>query len=348
MQNYLLIIEIIIIQFFNLINGQNPYCLTYANQKQNPNSFAVETILYFQCYPPSSNTIIQIPIATNQIYFTQLIMSPNTYTVLPISGICQFININLLDVSNNQLTTITGLFSSLNCLPMLTTLIMANNFIATSIKQADFDDTLCQQLISLDLSYNQIPSIDSNAFIKSDGTTRFKNLQFLSLNNNLIKQFDLLWPLTIPAPTLSVDLSSNPITTLVNGFNKPYSSSVFAYSMTGRRNVNIENNKLQTFSDSNLLQYGLTNSNDLNLFLKMIANYDFRQSNRSSITTITCSCPSLGLQTVSWYKELYALSSINTGALINQLYCNNIANTYPLNIDCSVSKLKLKQIYTFD
>ena len=328
---------VILLVLFKEFKGQiSTYCR--ISKVSNPSPLPAQVIFYFQCYPPTSNA----PFVSTTSYgslpteFTQLIMNPNTYTILPMANICQFTNISLLDVGSNQLTSITGLFSSFNCLPMLTTLAMANNFIATPIKHSDFDDTICQQLVSLDLSYNQIPSIDSDVFIKSDGTTRFTKLQYLSLKNNQIKQFDLLWPLTIPPLILNVDMSSNPITTLVNGLNKSYSSSVFAYSMTGARSVNIQYNLLQTFSDSNLLQYGLSSANDLNLFFKMIANYDFRHFSLSSATSIICTCPTSGLLTVTWYQQLLASSSLNTGDVINQLYCSNIGNTYPLNINCSV------------
>lgn len=272
---------------------------------------------------------------SNPSEFTQLNLSPNVYTSVPLVDICNFTNIYSLDMSANLITSITGLFAKLKCLTKLVKISLASNNIQTGLISTDFDDSLSGQLQYIDLSNNQIPSIDSNVFIKSDGTNRFINLQYLSFKNNQIKQFDLLWPLTIPSTPLLVDLSSNPIYNLINGFNKSY-SSIFSYPVTGARSVLIQSNQLQTFSDSNLLQYGLKSSADLGLLLGKISNYDFRQSNSSNLSSIICSCPFSGLQTVSWYKQLLALSSINTGALINQLYCSNIPNTYPLNIDCMV------------
>ena len=337
---YLRVFLSITIQFvlLNEIKGQiSPYC--YITKVNNPTPLPAQTIFYYRCYPPTSNP----PFVSITSYgslpteFTQLILNPNTYSTLPILDICSYTNINLLDVSNNQLTSVTGVFQSLSCLASLTTLVMANNFITSPIKQSDFSDSIAQQLVSLDLSYNQVQSIDSNVFIKSDGTNRFKNLQYLSLKNNQIMQFDLLWPLTIPPSILNVDFSSNLINSLVNGLSLSYSATVFAYPMAGNRNVNLQNNSLSTFSDSNLLQYGLTSANDLNLFLKKLANYDLRKNSQSSTSSIVCTCPSSGSQLVTWYKQLLASGSINLPDVVNQLYCSNIGNTYPLNINCSVS-----------
>jgi len=183
----------------NEIKGQiSPYC--YITKVNNPTPLPAQIIFYYRCYLPTSNPpFVSIQsYGSNPAEFTQLIINPNTYSTLPIFDICNYTNINLLDVSNNQLTSVTVVFQSLSCLASLTTLIMANNVIISPIKQSDFSDSIAQQLVSLDLTYNQVQSIDSNVFIKSDGKNRFKNLQYLSLKNNQIIQFDLLWPLTIP------------------------------------------------------------------------------------------------------------------------------------------------------
>ena len=321
---------------FSEIKSQIQYCVVNRVINQNSQSFTIETVLNFQCYPPTSNPAFQIPFGSFPTDFTQLVISPNTYTYLPMLSICQFSNIDLLDISYNQLTSITGLIQSINCLSYLKKLKLSNNFISTGLQSSDFDDIFSPSLVSIDLSNNQIPSIASNVFIKSDGSIRFTNLVNLNLKNNQIKLFDLLWPLTIPSGSLLVDMSSNPISSLVNGFNKNYSSSIFNYPMTGSRLVNIQNNQIKVFSDSNLIQYGLSSANDLKIFLNKISNYDFRQNNASNLSTINCSCSSSSLQTITWYQQLLAASMINTNALINQLYCVNIPNIYPLNIDCSV------------
>ncbi len=293
-------------------------------------------IFSYQCSPPTQINPEFPSGGSSPTEFTQLILSPNVYTSVPINDICQFSNIDLLDLSSNSIASITGLFKSLKCLTNLKIINLASNNIQSNLLSTDFDDILSVQLQKIDLSNNQISFIESEVFLKSDGTSRFTNLQYLNLKNNQIRVFDLLWPLTIPSMSLLVDLSTNPITTLVNGFNKSYSSIIFAYPMTGSRNVIIQNNQLQTFSDTNLLQYGLQSLADLSMFFSKIQNYDFRINNASSLSTIICSCPVSGLKTVSWYKQLFAQSSIKTDALINKIYCSNIPNTYPLNIDCSV------------
>ena len=295
----------------------------------------ITIIFSYKCSPPTQINPAFPTGGSSPTEFTQLILSPNVYTIVPISDLCQFSNINLLDLSSNAITSTTGLFKSLKCLTSLKTISLANNNIQSSLLSTDFDDTFSSQLQNIDFSNNQIPFIESGVFLKSDDTSRFINLGYLNLKNNQIRQLDLLWPLTIPSTPLFVDLSTNPINTLVNGFNKSY-SSIFSYPVTGFRNVVIQNNQLQAFSDSNLLQYGLQSLSDLSRFLNQISNYDFRINNASNSSTIICTCPPLGLQTVSWYKQLLAQSSINTAAIINKLYCSNMPNTYPLNIDCSV------------
>ena len=168
-------------------------------------------------------------------------------------------------------------------------MVVSNNRISTPLLKSDFDDKFAEQLISIDLSNNQIPSIDSNLFFKSDGTSRFKTLNYLNLGYNHISTFDMLLALTIPNSNLNFLVNSNPIYTLVNQLNLPYTDSRFAYAGVGNRVINVTSNVLATFSDSNLLQYGLNNQKDLKHFLNKIANYDLRQAlNTVQLTIKMC------------------------------------------------------------
>jgi hypothetical protein len=316
--------------------------LSNINAQSNAGNCVINKVFYYpsryifsyECYAPSPDDPTFPISGSSPGEYNEVDLSPNFYTTVPTSNICLFTNITLLDMSYNKITSITGLFQTLKCLSGLRIINLANNFIQTALVSTDFDDVLSAQLESIDLSNNKIPSIDTGVFIRSDGSNRFRNLNYLSLKNNLIKEFDILWPLTIPSSSFNLDLSSNPIDTLINKLNRKYSDNVFAYPAIGNRVINIKDNQLQTLSDSNFIQYGLQNSNDLSLFLNKISNYDLRQS--SNIPYFICNCPSNGLQLVTWYRQLLAASSINTGALINQLYCSNVANTYPLNINCPV------------
>ena len=278
-----------------------------------------QVIFEFQCFSPTSN---DPPFPTGGSLpseFNQLLMSPNMYTSLPTANICQFINVIRLDVSFNLLTSIAGLFQRLKCLVQLTTLIISNNFISSALVQSDFDDTLSQQLVWLDFSNNQISSIDTKLFFKSDGTSRFSSLQYLNLAFNNIVQFDMLMPLTIPNNNINFSLNSNPVNTLINQLNASYNDIIFAYPAIGNRIVSITNNALTVLDDTNLLQYGLTSRIDLELFLNKIANFDLRQTNNN---IIKCPCTNGTTKLVStWYKSLLSSSLINQKSLVNQLTC---------------------------
>ena len=320
----------IIIQY--LVNG---IVAQYSNcnvSRVQYGTTLVQVIFQFQCFPPASNDPVFPTGGSNPSEFNQLLLSPNTYTILPNANICNFLKIYLLDISFNRLTSITGLFQTLKCLVSLTTLIMSNNYISSPLLKSDFDDTFSQQLVSIDLSNNKIPSIDSNFFFKSDGTSRFLNLQYLNLAYNSMYQFDMLMPLTVPNNNLSFLLNSNPINNLVNQLNAQYSDTRFAYPGVGNRKISITNNNLLVLDDTNLIQYGLNSQTDLELFLNKISNYDLRQLSNK---IVKCSCN--GTLISSWYSSLLSSSLINKNSLINQLMCVDINQSVFLkNPNCEV------------
>ena len=323
----------------NEINAQiSNICKVY--KVQNPNVVPQQVIFYFQCYSPAPSNQV-FPIGAGSLgsipsEYTQFIMSPNTFTTLPTTNICSFTSVYLLDISYNQLTSITGLFQTLKCLVSLTTLVASNNRISTALSQSDFDDTFAEQLISIDLSNNQIPLIDSNLFFKSDGTSRFRNLNYFNLGYNHIIQFDILLPLTIPTSILNFLVNSNTIYTLVNQLNVPYTDSRFAYPAVGNRVINITSNVLTTFSDSNLLQYGLNNETDLKIFLNKIANYDLRQA--SNNTGVKCACSGSTDVIPTWYRSLLSTASINLSDNINKFNCSTYnQNVFLVVTTCGVS-----------
>ena len=103
--------------------------------------------------------------------------------------------------------------------------------------------------------------------------------------------------------------------------------------MTGFRHVDITTNSLQYLDDSNMLQYGLLNEYDMRDFLMKISNYDFRQSNL--VRTFICYCPSYGLNTVRWYKQVS--NQLDTSLPIFQLFCKEFPNlVYVFNFPCNV------------
>lgn len=94
---------------------------------------------------------------------------------------------------------------------------------------SDFDDDFAAQIGSLNLTHNLIPAIESRAFLRLDGSSRFPELTYLGLAHNRIKDLDLLWPLTLPSPILNVDLKVNPISRLINQFGFGYTNDAFRF-----------------------------------------------------------------------------------------------------------------------
>jgi hypothetical protein len=196
-------------------------------------------------------------------------------------------------------------------------------------------------LVSIQLQNNQIPYIDTLLFVNSNGSSRFPNLRLIDLSNNSILVFDLLFPLTIPSMQMVLDASLNPIRSLGNFEGLTYNLPEFSYAVVNGRSVNLANNKLTAFDDTNLLQYGLQSENDLQAFLYRISNYDLRQLNGQS--TIKCNCPNGSQSTSIWYADLLAKQLVSNST-ISQLYCSNIGtNVFVLNFNCVVSSIIYKQ-----
>ena len=262
-------------------------------------------------------------------------MSPNLYTILPVSQLCPFVGMISLDLSNNLILSMTGRFKSLSCLTSLKVLDLSSNLIMSPLVASDFEDTLPARLTSLNLNYNQIPSIDSDVFIKSDNTSRFPNLTYLGLVGNQIKVLDLLWPLSLPSLTLSVDLSFNPIASLQSSLSSRFNfrNDLFV-AMSGNRSVNAAGNSLTSIADSQLMQYQIYSAAGFVILLGKLANVNLQTSLPS--TYFTCFCPpATGLYTVYWYGQIRNSIS-STNAPIFSLYCAN-TTTYIFNFACPVS-----------
>ena len=277
-------------------------------------------ILRFECYSGTdSNPTISIENGSQPSEFNEIDLSPNLYFTLPLAQLCLFRNVYLLDLSYNSLTSLQGAFSSLSCMTSLSQLDLSNNLISSPILASDFNDQFAANIQSLDLSTNQIPSIDSSAFFKSDGTSRFPKLSSLDLGKNLIKQLDLLWPLSLPSPTLRVVLSENRIDTLVNQLGRSFADPRYVAMSGAFRTLDASENPLNTLSDSNLLGYQLNSASDFKSFLEKIANYNFTQT----INRFVCSCPPGGLFTVSWYQS-FSSTIVSKSSPIYNLGCSDI------------------------
>ena len=174
--------------------------------------------------------------------YNELDLSPNLFVSLPISQLCPFVNIYLLDLSRNQIKTLRYAFKLLSCLTSLKRFDLSFNLITSPLIDSDFSDDFAQHIEYLNLKNNQIPSIDTKVFFRSDGTSRFSNLYYLDLSNNLIKSLDLLWPMSLKHPSVKVILSNNKIASLKNQLKVSFNNSVFL-DVAGDRVVDVSNNE---------------------------------------------------------------------------------------------------------
>jgi hypothetical protein len=310
---------------------------------QSPSSGGSWLNMYtYTCAAGGTGSVTTPTLATTYASTTQkLALSPNLYTSIPYTQLCQFTYVTTLVMSNNQLASLTAAFTTANlgCLTALTTVDFSNNLIASPLAQADFDDTTAAQIVSLNLTNNMIPSLSTSMFFKADGvTSRFPNLRYLGLALNNLKNFDLLWPMSLPQSTLLVELQVNPISTLENQLAVSYADARFAYPIAGNRKVNVQNNKLQYLDDTNLLQYKLGKSSDFVAFVNKILNFDFTQTNGDIVFFCICQY-STNINT--WYQQSY--SQLQSGNYpIYKLYCNEYTNNvYVFNFGtfCNINVL---------
>lgn len=319
----------------------NPSCTNAFNCTASEYSVPVTSSFWrvgfvFNCYPTTaSNQLFPSSYSLQSTKFNEIDLSPNFYTAIPIAQLCPFKYTITLDLSFNRLTSLTGAFRNLACLTGLKTINFGDNLISTPILASDFDETFSSQLESLNFTNNLIPSIQTAAFIRSDGTSRFPNLNFLGLAKNKLIQLDLLWPLSLQSQNLFIDLKLNPISVLTNELKLTYNNILFRYPMTANRRLDATTNSLQYLDDSNMIQYGLYNENDLREFLYKMSNYDLRQSN--FVRTFLCHCPtSSGQLVVYWFKIFSTL--VDKTRPIYQLYCSGYEGlVYIFDHSCGVS-----------
>ena len=264
---------------------------------------------------------------SNQWEYNELDLSPNLFTELPIEQLCPFFNVYLLDLSHNKIMNLKNAFKKLRCLKRLKILNLSSNLIISPLKASDFDEDseLTISLEYMSFRYNNIPSIESRLFFRKNGSSMFPNLSFLDLSFNNLKNLDLMWPLSLPHPSLKVMISYNKIRTFTNDLKISFNSSNLI-AMTSKRIVDVKFNLINRFDDSNLLQYGLKKPYDLEKFLNQIQNYNFNYNK------FICVCPpDIGLYTVFWYSQLYS-SETN----VSRFSCTNIPYRNAFNFSCPV------------
>jgi hypothetical protein len=288
-------------------------------------------VLYFQTEEYFYNFSLKPKKGSNQREYNELVLSPNLYNYFPVNELCPFVNIYLLDLSYNQIRVTTGIFKYISsCLSLLQILDLSYNSINTPLLASDFDDAFGTNIGSINLSTNQIPSIDTGVFFRQDGTSRFPRLYNLNLANNQIKIFDLIWPLSLSRPIVQISLALNPINSIRNQLGKTFTDATFV-NMTGSQIVNITNNQLTSLSDDAFLQY-VHSASQFQYLLHKISNYNFKQN----VNQLSCVCPLYtGLYTVSWYQS-FKNSIPSITAPIYQLNCSNQAY-YIFDFPCKVS-----------
>ena len=288
-------------------------------------------ILTFECYSGSDyNPIIPIDNGSHSSEYNELDLSPNLFNTLPVTQLCPFVNIYLLDLSRNQIRSLRYAFKSLSCLVSLKRFDLSYNLIASPLVDSDFSDEFSQHIEYLNLKNNLIPSIDTKVFFRNDGTSRFPSLYYLDLSNNLLKMIDLLWPMTLRHPSAKIILSNNKINKIKNQLRLSYENKVFI-DVVGDRVVDLSNNELAHLDDSNLLQYNLQSQNDFERFLLKLSNYDF-SNNR-----FVCVCPNTtGLYTVFWFKML-SHKIADFSSPIYQVYCaQTLQDNNVFDFECQV------------
>jgi len=248
----------------------------------------MKTIYQFSCFTntPLNPKFPSLPNSYPNEY-NELDLSPNFYSEIPTEQICPYKYLQVLNLGSNLIRNISGTFYKLKCLTSLSQIDLSNNLIESTLEASDFDDFFAAQLQSLNFSSNRIHTIKTNAFLDEKGKSRFTNLRYVNFANNLIKEFDLLWPLLLPSQSILIDVKQNPIISITNQLGLNYDDPLLSNNLVGYRYLDVTDNQIDRLDDSNLLQYGLHNHTDFQNFLQKIANYDLRTIRTTTTTSST-------------------------------------------------------------
>lgn len=271
----------------------------------------------------------------NGSQFGLVLFQNNAYSAIPVDILCRFSNAYHINLSYNRIKSIKTTLRRLVCLRGLNEIDLSHNQIQSSLVNEDFSDELSANLEYLDLSFNSIDYLDTNAFLKSQSELRFPKLRYFNINNNQLKIFDLLIPLTLPSFRLQFDASYNPIEKFVNKYRRSFKENPFFYDVSyPNRSVNLVNNKLNRFGDELLDEYMIKTETDLEVFLNRIGNYMLVQRQNS----IICTCPTFSSVSVSWFRQL---TQIDRSLSLYKLSCSNIPHRpFVLSYSCGVIQIQ--------
>lgn len=289
----------------------------------------------FSCKSINSTKFInpEVPKEAYFIYnpnqFRILDFAFNLYTEIPINQICKFKNVISLNLSHNFLESLLY-FKELRCFINLLKIDLSHNRINNTF-EIRMNDFMAFNLEHIDLSFNSIDYLDTLSFFNSKNQSRFPNLITFKINNNKLKSFDLLIPLSLPSSSLYFDASFNLIRKFENIQKFSFKNKLFHHDIVSSRLIDLANNLIDgsfIFNDHILIkEYGIERASDLEIFLNKIENIRFVN------VTIECLCPIFDRKFIRWLNEIKA--NLDENNFIFKFKCSNF-NSYLHNYTCGV------------
>lgn len=258
-------------------------------------------------------------------------LSNKSYTSLPIGQICQSFDAKSLIAVNNNISSLRNL-RNLSCLTSLKAIDLSHNLITLDIESDDLDQLNFTGIIEqIDLSFNSIEFLNTSLFLTRNNKTRFPKLSVFKINNNRLKCFDLLIPLSLPNPSLIFDASNNKIQMLKNILRKSFRENPFYSDFSNEnRTINLLNNQIKVFGHETLCEYNVEKPSDLEIFLTRMSFLNIMDQK------LMCQCPAFFYKSVYLFRQINN-QSIDHSALIYQQKCSNIAqNPLVLDYTCGV------------
>ena len=318
--NFLISTLLLIIISTISINGQtfisSANCPTGCSCSVNLNTLTIASCSQ-QFSTLSYNT------AADTILSTVTIIIAQSNSIQSVPNLCSYSGVlTSLDLSNNQITTLTN---NIGCLTKLTTLKLNNNLIA-SVSSNTLSGL--SNLQFLYLSSNKISLIPKELF-----TTALSNLILIDLSYNSLTTMEM-WP-TYLTKIVSINLKYNSIQGFTNtfGWYLYQNNQVLPTTST----IDLQFNSISSLTDVMIQQYGVCSSSDYSKFMNNYFNLFWIDNN-----PINCNCTN----SQRLVADSISLLSSNANLLNSNLYksyCktpSNYATKHIINFDtCSASIL---------
>ena len=215
------------------------------------------------------------------------------------TNICSYSGITLLDLSYNQLKSLTN--ANFNCLASLTAVYLNYNNI-TVVDSSTFNNQA--NLRYLNLANNQISQIPQYLFY-----THLVNLNYIDLSYNQLTTMEL-WP-TYLSKIININLKYNQISQFTNNFLWFLAYSNNLPALPSSSTVDLQYNKFTTFDDKSIQQYGVCSYSDYTTFVKNYLSIFWLNNN-----PITCNCANSQRLVID---SIYLLAN-NTNLMFSNLY----------------------------